>query len=141
MKHFDPAKPNVPLDQLSDAQRRIAGGPVWKLDEVQRLMAAGELKSLLTPKSGSDVYIHFSWTLREVGVLFHQLQKNHFRNSQWVSLPKNPNDVYAADSYVLPKGYLPHGSVLGNDLPSVYVKFTIRSNPQLMTFVSVHPST
>ena len=115
---------------------KIANGPLYDLNRVQKLAAAGGLKTW-TDRCDKTVYELFAGDLAEVADLFGLLRPVHYRDSEWCT---NGRNAWAAcDAYVLRRSEWV--ASLDKEVEVEYfLKFAVGKTGQLVLLVSCHLS-
>lgn len=125
---------NPPED--GEGRAKISNGPLYDLSRVQKLAAAGGLKTW-TDRCDKTVYDLFAGDLGEVADLLGHLRPVHYRDSEWCT---NGRNAWAAcDAYALHR--LEWVASLGKEMTIEYfVKFAVGKTGQLLLLVSCHLS-
>lgn len=136
---WTPTPPHVPLEDCTDAERKIAR-KCWDLHAVQRALADQTLRVLLTTSAQTAVRDELAWDAGDVAGFINCLSAARYLDSEWC-LPSGHNGRFApmaADSYCM--GYNRFKGVENQRTsPWVYVKFTIRIGSMTMLVFSAHP--
>lgn len=133
-----PDPPPVPLEQCSDAERRI-GRKCWGLEELQQEVSAGRMRIVLTTTAAEDAGVELQWCQADVEAFFLALSAHRYESSEWCLPPQHGNQwgPIAADAYAM--GYDRIKEVENQQRrPYIYIKFAVR-NRSVLVF-SLHPS-
>ena len=115
---------------------KIANGPLYDLSRVQKLAAAGGLKTW-TDRCDKTVYELFAGDLAAVSDLLGHLRPADYRDSEWCT---NGRNAWAAcDAYALRRveWLASAGKEMGVEY---FVKFAVGKTGQLVLLVSCHLS-
>lgn len=133
----------VPFKNLSafdgvppkDAEsRKIAGGPLYGLADIQTVSAIPDAVNLWTPKCRRDV-ANLALDTADVGAMIRELVESNYRDSEWCD---NGMGAWAAcDAYSLQR--LEHMEKAGKSLRVEYfLKFALSKTGKLVLIVSCH---
>jgi hypothetical protein len=124
-----------PKEGASDAQRKVAGGPKYPLDDIQKLLDANML-NLWTRECQSDVR-ELDLDLPGVASLIEDaIQRGRFKNSEWCE-QKTDGPWALCDVYVLTRKEWNQHAHKELDC-SYYLKFAISKTGTLLLVVSCH---
>lgn len=123
--------PNGDLGRL-----KIAGGPLYELERVQALAAAGSLASW-TSRCDKTIYELFAGDLAMVARLLLAVRRESYRGSEWCT---NGLRAWAAcDAYTLRQ--FEWVAAADKYMPVTYfLKFAVGKSGQLLLLVSCHLS-
>ncbi|MDP1606577.1 MAG: type II toxin-antitoxin system MqsR family toxin [Rhodocyclaceae bacterium] len=127
---FDGAPPK------DDENRKIAGGPLYSLSEVQALTQQTDALKLWTRRCIQDV-AKLGFDTDDVGGLIRELSEQDYRDSEWCD---NGKEAWAAcDAYMLKR--LEFIETAGKYLRIDYfLKFALGKTGKLLLIVSCHTS-
>lgn len=114
--------------------RKIAGGPLYKLTEIQAVAAAPDAVQLWTVKCRRDV-ANLTLDAADVGAMLQELTERDYRDSEWCD---NGKGAWAAcDAYTLRRvEYLENA---GKSFRMEYfLKFALSKTGKLVLMVSCH---
>jgi len=132
MVNFWPDQP-IFSEQLTDQEREIHGGPIFKLSEVQKSLKPESIR-LVTGKTARDVAEKLEWEIEHVWRAIVHLQAKHFHRSEWCLT--GSKIWLRTDSYVMRR----YDDNLDPIRPvDLYVKFGVSNNGSLLLIVSCHP--
>ena len=114
--------------------RKITGGPLYKLAEIQALAATPDAVKLWTGKCRRDV-ANLTLDAADVGALLQELTERDYRDSEWCD---NGKGAWAAcDAYNLRRNE--YVETAGKTLRIEYfLKFALSKTGKLVLMVSCH---
>lgn len=114
--------------------RKIAGGPLYKLAEIQALATTPDAVKLWTGKCRRDV-ANLTLDAADVGALLQELTERDYRDSEWCD---NGKGVWAAcDAYNLRRNE--YVETAGKTYRMEYfLKFALSKTGKLVLMVSCH---
>ena len=131
-----PSLPQTPLEQCSNAQRKIVGaGPCWDLKAAQTNVSGGVLRFAASPRAGQDLSVELRWDLSVVKGFFLSLDSHHYKDSEWVVPP--PQGI-PADAYLM--GFSKFNLARHPNPGNVYFKFSVREKSGVIFVHSCHPA-
>jgi hypothetical protein len=118
------------------ASRKIAGGPLYGLAEIQALTHTPRAVFLWTRKCARDV-ANLALDVEDVGTLIRELKQQDYRDSEWCD---NGQGAWAAcDAYVLARWEFNTNADKQYQM-EYFLKFAKSKNGALVLMVSCHTS-
>lgn len=134
-----PTPPNAPLEECTDAERRITT-VCWDLQGVQTALASGAFELTLAGSAQRDLFEKLNWDESDLLGFFSSLSKSRYWGSEW-ALPSGHGGAIQpmkADAYFM--GYNRFKGIENqNTYPWVYMKFSVRETHSKVMVLSVHP--
>lgn len=126
-----------PPTQLGFGRLKIAGGPLYDLSRVQKLVANPDAIQLATRACVKDVDALFASDLESVAELIEALGSDDYRDSEWCESGKA--SVIACDAYQVRRSEQLAGQAKRVTV-EYFLKFAVGKTGQLVLLVSCHLS-
>lgn len=129
----------LPADIASEgADRHIAGGPLYTVDQVQAVLGGGGSKLLpWTGKCRRDLQDKLSMDLDDAAELVRQaIQRGRFKGAEWCC-GKAKHLWAACDAYVLTRSEWNRHAHRDLEV-EYYVKFSVKASGDLLLLISCH---
>lgn len=135
---YTPQLPSKPLDQCSDAERKIPQR-CWDLRAVQERVEDGRYRFVFNASASKTMAMDLNWDVRDFKGFFQTLYPARFNDAEWVYSGGEKGVALKADSYLM--GYDRFKGVENQKLsPWVYAKYTVKEPTNVVLVLSVHPS-
>lgn len=127
------------LNDLSDWERKISGGPVYPLADVKAYVSHLDGNAFrFTNKADQDLMVKLRWNLSDLCGFIHCLEKHHYRGSEWCYGSEKGKIAFPADVYIM--GY---NRFKRQEWPQIdpwnYFKFSFSSKSNTIQVFSIHP--
>lgn len=124
-------------DSPSDDERKIQGGPLYPLSEVQDNVREYGRIFLVTRDCRRDVENRLGWSTDDVGQLVLELSDRDYRNSEWCK--SSISKWLPCDAYTIRRSEHINASGISVNC-EYYLKFAIGPDGTALLFVSCHLS-
>lgn len=129
----------VELGFMSDSDRKIAGGPVFQLADVQAYIKHIDGNAFrFADQAASDLAVELRWKLEDLCGFIQCLGARHYRGSEWCYGSGRAKIAFPADVYIMGYNRIKRQEWQELD-PWNYFKFSFSSASSTIQVFSIHP--
>jgi hypothetical protein len=127
------------LGKLSDIDRKISGGPVFALPEVQSYVKHLDGNAFrFADQASLDLTNELGWTLHDLCGFIQCLATRHYRYSEWCYGSEKAKIAFPADVYIMGYSRM-KGAEWPQQNPWNYLKISFSSVSNSVHVFSIHP--
>ncbi|NML60551.1 hypothetical protein HHL21_05500 [Massilia sp. RP-1-19] len=127
---------------MTDDERRIAGGSVFVLSEVQDHIREFGIDALnfAADKATEDLLLKLNWKPSDVCGFILSLGSHRYHGSQWCYGSGTPKVPFATDAYIMGYNRFTKSERQAAEPPWIYFKFGFCSDDQTVEIFSIRPA-